>query len=160
MGKITPAEFARRNDLSRARVSQLMQGILEPAIIRVPGKKRVLLDEQKASAFYRAFSDPAKQRNRTQNSEYTEARLLNMEYQNKILAAKIEKKKARYVSKAEVQSEIRDAYRIIEKNALDLPRQMAAKLAKEKDEIKVLKIINDKTRKCLFQIADDLDREE
>lgn len=160
MGKITPAEFARKEGITRARVSQLMQGILKSAIIRVPGKKRVLLDAQKATALFRAMADPAKRRGKGAyiSREYTEARLQTMKYQTKILAAKIEEKKSKYVLKSIVRRKIEKAKIILSKHISALPKRMATRLAPEKIEMEVLRIYNDEARKFLSEIIADIDK--
>lgn len=157
---IKPADFSRKIGVSRARISQLMHNVLRPAIIRVPGKKRVLLDERKAAALFRALADPAKRRGRggAVSREYVEARVLNLSYQNKILEKKIAEKAALYISKAEIRDKIEKAKAILEKHMTAFPKRMARLLAKEKDEMEVLRVYNNEARKFLSSIIADINR--
>jgi transcriptional regulator with XRE-family HTH domain len=147
--KVSPANFAKKIEVSRARVSQLMKGILKSAIIRVPGKRRVLLDEAKATALYKAYSDPAKKRTGIIDEEYQKARMQTVRYQGKQLKLKYEETLAKYILKSEVKAQVAQAIQVIEAHKGKLAPAIVNAVAVETEKNKTLKIMRQEIDKFL-----------
>jgi len=167
----TLTDFAKKAKISQAMVTKLRnRGVLDGALIKQPGKKRVLVDLDKAIKFYnervdpnfrkatRVRATPLKKKpgpkkktpkntappvnKKSGDTTFVEARAISEQYKAAEKKLDYEIKKGLWILKSEVRESIFKCSRIARDSLSNLPARAAALLASTKDEERCYQILH------------------
>jgi hypothetical protein len=159
--KVSPAEFGRQVKLTRGRISQLIKsGQLGKAVVRVPGKKRILLDVKKGLDALGQL-DPSQQRGQQsadgdlarERRKLIRARRKKIELEQKI-------KSGEYIEIVKVRDEGFLAARILREHFLNMPARISAIVAakSKKNEQQIATILRREMRKGIEDFIKKINR--
>ena len=104
---ITGAGIARELGISRQRISVLINnGTLAAALVSVKGKKRKMLDKNRALQIMRASLDPAQRRNGEDNSEYHQAKAAELRIKIEKMQFELKVRRGEFVKKKDAERKL------------------------------------------------------
>jgi len=172
----TLADFADAAGISRPMVTKLRaMGVMEGAIIRQPGKKRVLVDIERALELYNERVDPnfrkatrfragtgngpdngKEKKERSGGQSYIDARSISEQYKAAKLKLDYEVNKNLWISRSEVSDLSFKAARLARDTLLNIPSRIAALVAAESDTNSCYQIIYKEIRDALDDFTKQL----
>lgn len=154
---ISPAQLSRECNLSRARISQLMKTILQPAIKKIPGSKRVKLDRKAATKILQKSLDPSKKRDGSASTPYHEAKTQEIQAKVKKIRLENQIKERQLLRRSEVEQEISKIAVVFKDAMITLPPRLAAVCA-NKTEAQILKVINAEINDIFLDLIKQMER--
>jgi len=167
-------DFATAAGISKAMVTKLRaMGVMEGAIIRQPGKKRVLVDIERALELYNERVDPnfrkatrfraganpdngKEKKERSGGQSYIDARSISEQYKAAKLKLDYEVNKNLWISRSEVSDLSFKAARLARDTLLNIPSRIAALVAAESDTNSCYQIIYKEIRDALDDFTKQL----
>lgn len=178
------ADFAKAAKISRPMVTKLrIMGVLDGALIEQPGKKRVLVDINKALKFYNERVDPnfrkttrfrskpikkkedkkgtddngQSKREKSGGQSYIDARSISEQYKAAKLKLEYEINKGVWVKRDDVANMAFKAARLMRDNLLNIPARTSALVASESKQKRCYKIIHDEVKQALDEYVRKLE---
>jgi hypothetical protein len=170
----TLTDFAKTAKITKQMVSKLKtMGVLKGALIEQPGKKRVLVDIDKALKFYNERMDPNfkketrvrrtpdnKKNGATQaksgGQSFVDARSISEQYKAAKLKLEYEINKELWLKKSDVTDKAFRAARLMRDTFQNIPSRISALVAAESDQAQCYRIINDELKEALNEYVRQL----
>jgi hypothetical protein len=170
----TLADFAAAAKISKQMASKLkIMGVFKGALIKQTGKKRVLVDIDKALKFYNERVDPnfrketrfkatpANKNNggkqeKSGGQTFVDARSISEQYKAAKLKLEYEINKGLLVKKADVADKAFKAARLMRDSFLNVPARISALVAAESEQSQCYRIINDEIKQALDEFIRQL----
>lgn len=168
MPLISLTQFAKEIGKTPAYVTKLRnQGVLNTALVPIKGKKRVKVDLERGLQLYQERMDPnfvksditipkGKNGDKSGTETFVEARTLNEKYKAANNQLNYEIKQGQYIHRSLVEDHAYRAARICRDTILNIGPRVAAILAAEKDEIKILKILDEEHKEAMNELVKQL----
>jgi hypothetical protein len=170
----TLTDFAAAAGISQPMVTKLRaMGVMDGALIKQPGKKRVLVDIDKALKFYNERMDPnfrkATRFGRTPDNKkngatqaksggqsFVDARSISEQYKAAKLKLEYEVNKGLWLKKSDVTDKAFRAARLMRDTFQNIPSRISALVAAESDQSQCYRIINDELKEALNEYVRQL----
>ncbi len=172
MTNVSLSEFAKSAGISPPMVTKLIrQGVLNDAIVKQKGKKRIKLNLERARELYRKGVDPAFKkgapsiknedvseaiRGKSGDQSFIEARTWAERYKAAERKLNFEIKQNKWMLKSEARDEAFNAARVARDTLLNMPARVAAIVAADTDESSVYQILYKELREVIDEFIRQL----